>query len=170
MEPPPLVAKDANQDEIRTGIATHSHSHAPHGGCVAVSPEYQARVMTSAVAGSGRSLGWLNRAQIALGKTGTPFDNYGGEDRFWLGPEGGQFALFFAPGAPFELDYWQTPSGFQEQAWDIAAQGATFVAFKRRFSVKNRAGSDFDVMVERRIELLDAAAVSEALGRARRRS
>ena len=24
---------------------------------------------------------------------------FGGEERFWLGPEGGQFAIFFAPGA-----------------------------------------------------------------------
>jgi hypothetical protein len=137
---------------------------AAHGGRIAVSPQYQARVMTSAVSASGRSLGWVNRAQIASGKTGTPFDNYGGEDRFWLGPEGGQFSVFFPPGAPFELSHWQTPRGFQEGAWDIAAQGAALVSFERSFSVKNSAGTDFDVAVKRRIELLDAAAVSSALG------
>jgi Family of unknown function (DUF6786) len=65
------------------------------GGKVAVSPKYQGRVMTSAVAAEGRSLGWINRPFIAAGKTGTAFDNYGGEDRFWLGPEGGQYGLYF---------------------------------------------------------------------------
>ncbi len=120
--------------------------------------------MTSAVSARGSSLGWVNRAPIASGKTGTPFDNYGGEDRFWLGPEGGQFSVFFAPGTPFELDHWQTPPGFQEGAWDVTAQGAAFVGFERRFSVKNSSGTDFDVAVKRRIQLLDAAAVSQALG------
>jgi hypothetical protein len=137
---------------------------AAHGGRIAVSPAYQARVMTSAVSATGKSLGWVNRAQIGSGQTGTPFDNYGGEDRFWLGPEGGQFSVFFAPGAPFELPYWQTPSGFQEGSWEIAAQGDSFVSFQRSFSVKNASGNDFDVAVNRRVELLDAAGVSQALG------
>jgi len=141
-----------------------STSGPAHGGCVAVSPTYQGRVMTSAVSDAGPSLGWVNRAQISSGKTGTAFDNYGGEDRFWLGPEGGQFSVFFPPGAPFELPYWQTPSGFQEGAWDVAARGDAFVSFQRRFNVKNASGTDFDVAVNRRVELLDAAAVSQALG------
>jgi hypothetical protein len=137
---------------------------AAHGGRIAVSPAYQARVMTSAVSADGQSLGWVNRQHISSGKVGTPFDNYGGEDRFWLGPEGGQYSVFFPPGAPFELPYWQTPSGFQEGAWEISARGEDFVAFRRNFSVKNASGSDFDVAVSRRIELLDAVAVSQALG------
>ena len=139
---------------------------AAHGGRIAVSPQYQARVMTSAVGPNADSLGWVNRPQIASGKTGTPFDNYGGEDRFWLGPEGGQFAVFFAPGAPYELPHWQTPPGFQEGTWDITAQSETSVSFEHEFGVQNRAGSRFEVAVKRRIELLDAAAVSQALGSA----
>jgi len=139
---------------------------APHGARLAVSPKYQARVMTSAVSPSGSSLGWVNRAQVGSGQTGLPFDNYGGEDRFWLGPEGGQFSVFFPPGAPFELGHWQTPSGFQEGAWEISAQSAGFVGFERRFQVTNASGTRFDAAVKRRIELLDAAAVSQALGAA----
>jgi hypothetical protein len=30
----------------------------------------------------------------------------GGEDRFWLGPEGGQYALYFNAGDPFDLDHY----------------------------------------------------------------
>src|SRR5262249_9063540 len=59
----------------------------PGGGVVAVSGRWQARVMTSAVEAHGKSLGFLHHAFLEAGKTGTAFDNYGGEDRFWLGPE-----------------------------------------------------------------------------------
>lgn len=137
---------------------------AAHGGCIVVSPDFQARVMTSAVDAAGSSLGWVNRAPISSGQRGTPFDNYGGEDRFWLGPEGGQFSVFFPPGAPFELSHWQTPAGFQEGTWDIATQGETFVSFRRAFGIKNASGTDFDVEVGRRIDVLDASTVSRALG------
>ena len=65
------------------------------GGRVALSAKYQGRIMTSAVEPTGLSLGWIHRRFIDEGKTGTQFDNYGGEDRFWLGPEGGQYALYF---------------------------------------------------------------------------
>src|SRR4051812_37884811 len=87
---------------------------------VALSPQYQARVMTSAVSRSGRSLGWIHHAFIESKKSGTQFDNFGGEDRFWLGPEGGQFGLYFPPAAPFTFDAWQTPHAMQEGAWDVA--------------------------------------------------
>src|SRR5688572_30069662 len=60
---------------------------APGGGQIVLSGRYQGRVMTSAVSPDGLSLGWVNRTFISAGKTGTAFDNYGGEDRFWLGPE-----------------------------------------------------------------------------------
>src|SRR5262249_35097847 len=81
----------------------------PDGAKVALSAQYQGRVMTSAVSSSGRSLGWINRTFIEAGKTSTQFDNFGGEDRFWLGPEGGQYGLYFPKGSPFTFDAWQTP-------------------------------------------------------------
>ena len=136
----------------------------PGGGRVAVSPKYQGRVMTSAVADDGDSLGWIHRAFIAAGKTGTPFDNYGGEDRFWLGPEGGQFALYFPPGAPFSFDAWQTPAAFQEGAWDVTHRTETAIGLAHRMSVKNYGGATFDVEVTREIAALGRAAVVERLG------
>ena len=66
---------------------------APNGAKVAISSSYQGRVMTSALGPGGQSLGFINRQFIEAGKTATQFDNYGGEDRFWLGPEGGQYGL-----------------------------------------------------------------------------
>src|SRR5882724_3986999 len=130
---------------------------AAHGGRIAVSARYQARVMTSAVSASGSSLGWVNRAPIASGKTGTPFDNYGGEDRFWLGPEGGQYSLYFAPKAPFTFDHWQTPHAFQEGAWEVKAQTPSSVTFVHAMRVSSYAGTTFDLEVTRTVRLLAAS-------------
>ena len=76
---------------------------------VAVAPAWQGRVLTSTAAGAGgASFGWINRELIASGKLQPHINVFGGEDRFWLGPEGGQFSIFFAPGAKFELSDWFT--------------------------------------------------------------
>ena len=136
----------------------------PGGGRVAVSPKYQGRVMTSAVLPDADSLGWIHRAFIEGGKTGTPFDNYGGEDRFWLGPEGGQFGLYFPPGKPFAFDNWQTPAAFQEGAWDISHRSPTSVGFTRKIAVTNYGGQAFTMDVTREIGILTRDAVVERLG------
>jgi len=131
-------------------------------GQLAVVPGYQGRVMTSAVEPNGRSLGFVNHAFIDAGKTGTQFDNYGGEDRFWLGPEAGQWGLYFAPGAPYKFDLWQTPHGLQEGRWgsgsgatdprvlDMVGHDAGFLS--RQLMVQNHSGVRFDVEVSRRIK------------------
>ena len=136
----------------------------PDGGKVALSPRYQARVMTSAVSGSGRSLGWINRSFIEAGKTGTQFDNYGGEDRFWLGPEGGQYGLYFAPGKPFTFDEWQTPHELQEGAWAVAEQKADRVAFTRKMKVTSWSGTELSVAVQRTARLLSREDAKKVLG------
>jgi hypothetical protein len=136
----------------------------PDGGRIALSPLYQGRVMTSAVAPSGRSLGWIHRAFIESGKTGTQFDNFGGEDRFWLGPEGGQFGLYFPPGKPFEFDLWQTPRALQEGAWDVAAADAAHVSFKRSLRVTNWSKTELAVDVDRTARLLGREDARRVLG------
>ena len=66
---------------------------------MAVCPEWQGRVMTSTCGGlDGPSFGFVNREFIEAGKLDPHFNNYGGEDRLWLSPEGGQFSLWFKPG------------------------------------------------------------------------
>ncbi len=136
----------------------------PGGGRVAVSPTYQARVMTSAVGPSATSLGFVHRGFIEKGATGTPFDNYGGEDRFWLGPEGGQFALYFPKGAPFAFDKWQTPAAFQLGEWPVKSQTATQVTFERDMTLTSYAGTVFTLKVTRTVRLLSADDVRARAG------
>jgi hypothetical protein len=133
-------------------------------GRVAVSPGLQGRVMTSAVAAHAPSMGWVNHAFLEAGRTGTQFDNYGGEDRFWLGPEGGQFGLYFAPGDPFTFAKWQTPAALNEGAWAVQDAGARRVVLARAMRVTNHAGTAFELAVERTVSLLTATEVEARLG------
>jgi hypothetical protein len=150
-------------------LTAHGHVvtlESKSGGRVAVSVKYQGRVMTSAVAPGGRSLGFVHRAFIENGQTGTPFDNYGGEDRFWLGPEGGQYGLFFPPGAAFAFDAWQTPRDMQQDPWTIASRSATELGLTRTMKLVNWTGTPFAVDVSRTIRVLDAAEAAKHLGAA----
>jgi hypothetical protein len=134
------------------------------GGKIAIAPSLQGRVMTSGVADAARSLGWINHAFLEAGNKGTQFDNYGGEDRFWLGPEGGQFGLYFPQGAPFQFASWQTPRDLNEGPWTIASRAADRVSLTRALRVKNHLGTEFEVATERTIKLLSAAEIGAALG------
>jgi len=139
----------------------------PGGARVAVAPAYQGRVMTSSLAGKeGASFGWLNAAFIAAGKDDPRFNNYGGEDRFWLGPEAGQFGLWFRKGEPFDLAHWRTPAGFDRGAFEITSQGRTSVAMASQFDVTNYAGTRFCCAVKRTVSVLTPTKAAKALGAA----
>jgi len=122
---------------------------------VVVAPAWQGRVMTSTADGDqGASYGWINRSLIDSGKLQPHINVFGGEDRFWIGPEGGQFALFFAKNAPFDLGNWFTPAPIDTMAYAITRQTKTQVDFGARFSLTNYSGTTFAVKVDRRVKLL----------------
>jgi len=135
-----------------------------NGGRIAVSGQYQARVMTSAVKAGGQSLGFINRAFIEAGQTGTPFDNYGGEDRFWLGPEGGQYGLYFPAGKSFTFDNWQTPHALQEGEWQMLRETPSSISYGHSFTVGNYEQQPFQVSIERTVTLLSPEQASARLG------
>ena len=140
-------------------------SGSPGGGQMAVSPAYQGRVMTSTTGGSDApSFGWLGRAAIASGRRQPHMNVFGGEDRFWLGPEGGQYALYFKPGDPFDLDHWQVPEAFDWAAWEIATQSASSVSFRKRMALMNYSGTSLALDVDRTVRLLTEVDVATLLG------
>jgi hypothetical protein len=135
------------------------------GAQVAVAPEYQGRVMTSATGGSDApSFGWVGRAAIASRQRQPHMNVFGGEDRFWLGPEGGQYSLYFKKGDPFDLDHWQVPEAFDWGAWDISSQTPTSVTLRKRMTLVNYSGTPFEIQVERTVKLLNQAEVATLLG------
>ena len=127
------------------------------GAKVAVAPAYQGRVMTSSAAGDdGLSFGWINRDLIASGKTLQHFNPLGGEERFWLGPEGGQFSIFFAKGVPFDLEHWFVPAAIDTEPFDLVTSDSSHAAFKKPVHLVNYSGTEFDLEVNRDVRLLSS--------------
>ena len=88
----------------REFLARHLNTIELHSGdCrLLLTADLQGRVLTSTADGdNGYSFGWLNYDLISSGRTLPHCNNWGGEDRFWLGPEGGQYSLFFPEGTDF---------------------------------------------------------------------
>jgi hypothetical protein len=130
----------------------------------AVVPEWQGRVMTSTAAGdSGDSFGWINRARIASGKPQPHMNVFGGEDRFWLGPEGGQFSLFFAKGAAFEIANWFVPAPVDSMPYRVVSQSSDAAAFAAEFPITNCSGARFDVSVDRVVRVLEPSLAWQCL-------
>ncbi len=124
---------------------------------VAVNPDLQGRVMTSTAAGpDGLSFGWINRELIASGAKNPHMNAFGGEDRFWLGPEGGQFSLFFKKGDPFDLDHWFTPPPVNEAAYDVVRRKADSVHFRKVMHLVNYSAAEFDLELNREVRILRA--------------
>ncbi|MGB9764693.1 MAG: DUF6786 family protein [Candidatus Saccharicenans sp.] len=131
---------------------------------VAVNPDIQGRVMTSSANGlNGLSFGWINRELIASHQNNPHMNAFGGEDRFWLGPEGGQYSLFFKSGSPFDLDHWFTPPPINEGSFDLVSQNSSQVVMKKEMNLINYSNFEFKIKVDRAVKLLDKSQV-ENLG------
>lgn len=132
---------------------------------VAVVPAYQGRVMTSSARGdAGTSFGWVNRELIASGKFQPHINVFGGEDRFWLGPEGGQFSIFFGKDVPFDLEHWFTPAPIDTEPFETVEKGADFARFRREMTLTNYSGTSLQVEAQREVRLVPAATALAPLG------
>lgn len=132
---------------------------------VAVILAYQGRVMTSSASGhEGLSYGWVNRDLISSGKTQPHINVYGGEDRFWIGPEGGQFSVFFKKGDAFDLEHWFTPASIDTEPFELVSKSQDKVVCKRTIELTNYSGTKFNLEVNREIRLLDSKAIEKQLG------
>lgn len=132
---------------------------------VLLSADFQGRVMTSTAAGDeGNSYGWLNHDLIAAGEKKQQFNPVGGEERFWLGPEGGQYALYFHDGDSFLMKNWYVPAMIDTEPFEVDESNATSAIFSRNTSVSNYHGTVFDLTIERKISLLNKADLEAALG------
>ena len=132
---------------------------------VAIVPAWQGRVMTSTVgADPGPSFGWVNRELIGSGKVLPQINAFGGEDRLWLGPEGGQYSIFFPPGAPFDFAHWRVPASLDTHPFRVVSHSSDRAQFESNFTLINYSGTRFDVLISREVRLLDRASAWLELG------
>jgi hypothetical protein len=163
----PLSAAERTFDDDVAFLRRHVEVVVLEDGAarVAIVPAWQGRVVTSTVGGpSAPSHGWTNDELIASGKLRPHINAFGGEDRLWLGPEGGQFSIFFRKGDPFDLDHWQTPPLVDTQPWPVVERSARLVAFRHAGRLVNHTGTALDVRIDRTVRILDAEAAVRPLG------
>jgi len=132
---------------------------------VAVLPTLQGRAMTSTAEGmDGLSFGWINRELIASGKIAEHINVYGGEDRFWIGPEGGQFSVFFKKDVPFDLEHWFTPAPIDTEPFELVSKSKNRAILKKDMQLENYSRTIFNLRVDREIRVLERSKALNALG------
>jgi hypothetical protein len=132
-----------------------------------VTPDLQGRVLTSSATGEeGYSFGWLNYDLISSGQVLPHCNNYGGEDRFWLGPEGGQFSIFFKgeSGKGFDFEDWQAPTLIDTDKWELVSANGAKAVFTKSTVLENWSGSQLACRLDRSVSLLENSAVEKELG------
>lgn len=131
---------------------------------ILLSADYQGRVMTSTATGdSGKSYGWINYDLIASGKKKTQFNPVGGEERFWMGPEGGQYSIYFKGGDSFNIAHWQVPAIIDTIMYDVVSADDTHAVFSKTATLTNYSGTTFNIVIQRSITLLDKNAIAQKL-------
>jgi len=135
------------------------------GAQIIILPAYQGRVMTSTAEGAGgMSFGWINYELIDSNREEEHFHAFGGEERFWLGPEGGQFSIYFKKGDPFNFDHWYVPKAIDTEPFILVSASKTEANFQREISLKNYTGFEFNLRVTRNIRLLSKTEIPLLLG------
>ena len=135
------------------------------GAQIIILPAYQGRVMTSTAEGNGgMSFGWINYELIDSNREEEHFHAFGGEERFWLGPEGGQFSIYFKKGDPFDFDHWYVPKAIDTEPFILVSASKTEANFQREISLKNYTGFEFNLRVTRNIRLLSKTEIPLLLG------
>lgn len=142
-------------------------------GAIVIAPQYQARVMTSTTdASQGVGFGWINRKVVEAGfltgeeRKGKLEDQiyiFGGEERFWLGPEGGQFALYFKPGSSFDFSEWKTPAAIDTDAFELVSHTENTASFKHTCELLNYSGTVFKMDIKRHIRLLNKTSIEDII-------
>lgn len=131
---------------------------------VAVVVALQGRVMTSTAGGStGNSYGWLNYKLLESGKFTPHMSAFGGEERFWLGPEGGQFSVYFEKDKDFVFDNWQVPALIDSEPFDLVSSEKAKASFRKKAKLTNYSGTTFDIEILRSVEVMSKLSVETVL-------
>jgi hypothetical protein len=148
----------------KKGIKTIELEDAKTKARVLLVPGYQGRVMTSTAGGNeGVSFGWINYKIIESGNVNNQFNPYGGEERIWIGPEGGPFSIYFKKGTEQVFSNWVVPKEIDTEPFDVVSQFSDKVSFRRDFELTNASGTKLDIRIERTIKLMTVAEAEGAL-------
>lgn len=131
---------------------------------ILISAALQGRIMTCSTNGdAGDSFGWINHQLIEKGEVNPQFNPYGGGDRFWLGPEGGAYSLYFKKGDTQVYENWRVPPVIDTLGFDILSQDDKQVSFGTQCELVNASGTCFKIDIRRKVSMLSKEEVSQML-------
>ena len=147
------------------GIRTVELASADGMSRVLMVPAWQGRVLTSTSGGrEAPGYGWINHDFIASGEVNPQFNSFGGEERFWIGPEGGPFSWFFRPGEVQDYAHWKVPSIIDSDPFSVDSVSDTAVSYSARASLENASGRRFEIGFRRAVSLLSREETEALLG------
>lgn len=132
-------------------------------GQLIVSPKYQGKVFTSTAEGlNGKSFGWVNYKAFDE-PVNDHMNAFGGEDRMWLGPEGGKYSIYFKQGTEQVFDNWHTPPAIDTEAWQLTASNGKKVSMVKETAIINYAGTPLKIKMERDVEIMENETIEQML-------
>lgn len=132
-------------------------------GQLIVSPKYQGKVFTSTAEGlNGKSFGWVNYKAFDE-PVNDHMNAFGGEDRMWLGPEGGKYSIYFKQGTEQVFDNWHTPPAIDTEAWQLTASSGKKVSMAKETAIINYAGTPLKIKMERDVEIMENETIEQML-------
>ncbi|MEG2062032.1 MAG: DUF6786 family protein [Alistipes sp.] len=150
---------------VKCGLEVVELTESVDGAKILVIPSYQGRVMTSTAAGdAGNSYGWVNYKLIESGVIDPQHNPYGGEERFWLGPEGGPNSYYFKQGDEQIYANWKVPAAIDTESYVVKSVSNHSVSFEKQLCLTNARGNMFAIGVERTVELVARTEVEKVLG------
>lgn len=131
---------------------------------VILSARYQGKVFTSTANGlGGDSHGFVNYNFFDAGIVDEHMNGFGGEDRFWLGPEGGKYSIYFEQGKEQVYDNWHTPKAIDIEEWEVNGVTGKEAVFTKEMTQRNYLGNLLNIGIERKISLLSPSGIAGKL-------
>jgi len=131
---------------------------------IIVSPKYQAKVFTSTAGGlDGTSMGFVNYKFFDSGVVDEHMNGFGGENRFWLGPEGGKYSVYFEKGKEQIFDNWHTPKPIDIEPWEVISVDENSVSLKKEMEIANYQGNRLKLQVDRSVSIIMTQKIAKGL-------
>lgn len=120
-----------------------------------VLPEYQGRIAASSSLGDGASpSGWVNFSALNREEKLNGSEIHG-EERVWIGPQGGQFSFYYGLDRPLDESKWEVPASFNAEPFDLYGQSQREVDLSKNVVLTNNFGTTLHMTLYRNVRILE---------------
>lgn len=120
-------------------------------------------MLTSCTNENHEGFGWVNHKLIQSKKSQAHINAFGGEDRFWIGPEAGKFGIFFEPNQDQTFTNWQTPACIDSEPFKVVNTSNNRIELSHTAKFKNYQNFEFEIGINRLIQILSKEQIASAL-------